>query len=51
MSQSKTAFIGRVWREPIGIESKKKEEIIQKKGDNDNGFKLEEGLDFEIKSI
>ena len=51
MSQRKTKFIERVWRESIGIEWKKKEERIQEEGDNNNEFELEEGLNFDIKSI
>mmetsp|Transcript_54317 Transcript_54317/g.61725 ORF Transcript_54317/g.61725 Transcript_54317/m.61725 type:complete len:93 (+) Transcript_54317:778-1056(+) len=51
MSRTETAFIESVWRESIGIETKKKEERIQEEGDNDNEFELEEGGDLDIKRI
>ena len=51
MSRTETAFIERVWRESIGIETKKKEERIQEEGDNDNEFEPEEGLNLDIKFI
>mmetsp|Transcript_43726 Transcript_43726/g.50402 ORF Transcript_43726/g.50402 Transcript_43726/m.50402 type:complete len:90 (-) Transcript_43726:100-369(-) len=41
MSRTETAFIESVWRESIGIETKKKEERVIY---NDNEFEPEEGL-------
>jgi len=51
MSRTETAFIESVWRESIGVESKKKEETIQEDGEQDNEFELEEGGDLDIKRI
>ena len=51
MSRSESAFIERVWRESIGVESKKEEETIQVDCDHDNEYELEEGVDLDIKRI
>ena len=51
MSRSESAFIERVWRESIGVESKKEEETIQVDCDHDNEYELEEGIDLDIKRI
>ena len=47
----KSAFIERVWRESIGIESKKKEERIQEEGDNDNELVVKGVIGLDIKEI
>ena len=51
MSRTESAFIERVWRESIGVESKKKEETIQEEGDNDDEYELKEGPDLDVKTI